>query len=385
LLVVVVIVTSVAFFYVETKNGKREQALSYYGTLYQASNATMGKGTFNAKSIPGRIISTSTSFLCIVVLGGYTANLASNLVAQKSSQVNNLEDAVNRRMEVCLNSGSSHEDFFKAVYKDDTDLIEGVEANIDVDSDMKPIFDKLKEGECDVGLVSKAAYNSAIRDSELNGDCNLQMVGSIIAPSEASFPIASSAENCSYLIRDVFNIHLLEMKEKIENGTRKLDEIFGDYHTENDLVCPEDLANENRLGIFHFAGILILHAIVLFSSIVYTFGAKRTKQWGRNISGGDEKKESIRSNDEEICNNVSQHQMKVLLEHYNSKQEKKLAKQQQELLSTLQTLMSSSQKSSEQVPGQTLARGAVDDQNVYASIEEEFSASVENLPFVFSL
>jgi hypothetical protein len=356
LLAVVVIVTSVTFFFVEGALYHRQYPdppqLSLRGSFFTGTHAVLGTGNFEAKSVTGRFISLSMAFLCVVIIGGYTANLASFLVQENNNrQINNLDDAVIKGKTICLWAGSPHQRYFDSTYPG-YKQVERVSSPTQ-SFDMEPIFEKLQSGKCNIGLVSVDAFNSAEKDSALNGDCNLEWVGSrIIYPSEASFPIAFSEAKCSYLIRNVFNIHLTDMNNITETTeTSNLEQIFSRYDEASGRAqswCENQASEDNQeLDIDHFGGAISLHAIILFVSIVYTFAIRRKEYFCRDVESGsiaddDGKKyfTDVNVNQQRVMSTIQEHG-KLLIRKggagdNDGKKDFTDVNQQQQVLSTIQ-------------------------------------------------
>lgn len=80
--------------------------------------------------------------------------------------------------------------------------------------------------ECDIIIDSKDGWRSKQLDIKANQGCKKGRVGRIVRPLEAGYSIRDSARLCSFLLRDVLSLHLLEMKidktfETIWNNHRK--------------------------------------------------------------------------------------------------------------------------------------------------------------------
>jgi len=74
------------------------------------------------------------------------------------------------------------------------------------------IYQGLRKGECDIALNDMDSYKSFKNKIEYNPNCDIERVGEEVTHMKASFAIKASGKLCSYLLRNVIDLHLLEMK-----------------------------------------------------------------------------------------------------------------------------------------------------------------------------
>lgn len=174
----------------------------------------------------------------------YTANLASLFVAQVDAPVTieSIEDAIAKRLSICTYSTAFSGEYIREKYP---------KAIIVPGTSEEENFDDLRTGKCDVAAVAQGTWDQFARTRKNNPYCDLEAVGTtsccsclshctfyfrllnvsrtqcILSCSAKSVLLGSpvldisagfatkadSGDLCSGLIRDVLNVHFVEMEE----------------------------------------------------------------------------------------------------------------------------------------------------------------------------
>merc|ERR1712084_148630 len=113
-------------------------------------------------------------------------------------------------------------------------------------------------GECEIGVDDKDSFELLRNNIEYNPNCNLQWVGKKITSAGGSFAIKASEKVCSSLLRDVLNLHLLEMS--MDGALDRIKEAERNVKTNNcssdaKMVDDDQLTISDLSGAFLFLGL----------------------------------------------------------------------------------------------------------------------------------
>jgi len=226
---------------------------------------------------PSILIATwSLSFITILIVAAYTANLASFLVVTNmSTKISTLRDIVDQQFTLCSITGSSTTTFIRDSYpnvrivgtKSDTEGILGV-----------------GNGDCDYTISHADFWREASVRSTTNSDCNLVQFGDTVATQQAGFATRSDAgSKCTSLIRDVLDAHMKAMID--DNFIEDLWQTRVDQSRDVTCSAANESNNESEmtpLNLINMGGIFALHFIVLgfawVRSIVKHFLKQRAKK-----------------------------------------------------------------------------------------------------------
>ena len=241
----------------------REKDRGIQGKLFNTAFALVGHIDHNPKSFAATLTVLSTAILYTVVIAAYTANLASFLVVKNTPgiKVTILQDAVNNNMKLCIWKGTSMDDIVSAKYPSYSHFVRK--------STQREIFESVQEGTCDIALGGVDAWRKFERDDQINGDCSLEWVGRNVETIAASYPFKGYIGFCSYLLRNVIDLHLSEMKL---DG--KFDEIWNDHLNEigsgNCDIHADAIKSDGktRLNINNVGGITFLHGCICLAAFL---------------------------------------------------------------------------------------------------------------------
>ena len=142
-------------------------------------------------------------------------------------------------------------------------------------------FRGLRQGECDFVLSDVTTWNRIQqRDAEINGDCQLTWVGRVFRFMNGGFAVqVDSGTLCTWLIRDVLHLHLLEMMEEGDLQTLWKQELERSATVQCDAVVGSSVSSDDgdssQLGIQDTGGIFIVHYGLIFVSILMALASKR--------------------------------------------------------------------------------------------------------------
>jgi hypothetical protein len=226
--------------------------------IFNAAYALTSHSNYYPTSSPARIAAFSTSFLFLLIITAYTANLASFLIVQNTPAlvINDIQDAIKNDLRFCVLRGSTSETYLTREYPT---------ARFAQKDSIGDTYLAIDRGECDMVLTTVGTWESKRRDIVYNRDCQKQWVGRVVSFTTAGFTIRDSAGLCTSLLRDVLNLHMLEMKI---DGT--FDTIW-DTHLEksatNNCLAGDDSSDKDSdigsLSVKDVGGIFIAHSFAM--------------------------------------------------------------------------------------------------------------------------
>ena len=268
LLVVVVIITGVAYWLLErldTSSDVRSLENHPGDAVFYTAITMTGHFEFQPQTSAAMILTWSTTFIALIIGAVYTANLASFLVARRSpvSTIESVEQAVIMRAPICVQARVNIDDYLTDKYP---------EAVLVRKNDKDNIFPALQSGECSVAVMAVSEYEQYSRDVTLNGDCSLKWNGRVEQIIPAGFASdVDSGTLCTSLISHVLDLHLIEMKA---DGflERQWEAHLQKTGTQNCIQQVEMGGDDNEetfsLGVAEMAGIFIIHVMLLGLAII---------------------------------------------------------------------------------------------------------------------
>mmetsp|Transcript_26314 Transcript_26314/g.47734 ORF Transcript_26314/g.47734 Transcript_26314/m.47734 type:complete len:590 (-) Transcript_26314:78-1847(-) len=225
--------------------------------LFLTAMTFTGNFEFQPATNVARLFAASLAFWALIVTSAYTANLASFLVVQNTPayEINDLGDAVKNSYSICVVRSTITEQALKNAYP-------GARA-VEVESETE-LFSGLREGICKIALTTRASWDEYQSNRDVNGDCQLAWIGRTFLPAEGGFATQSdSGVLCTSLVRDVLNLHLLEMTE-----TREVERLWKKHLQQTATInCavqeePEEDDDTTQLSIEAMGGTFIVHFIL---------------------------------------------------------------------------------------------------------------------------
>jgi hypothetical protein len=118
--------------------------------------------------------------------------------------ITTLDDAVKRNYRICVVTGTTADEFVSRFHQ---------RARIVRTATEKEVYSQLQEDKCDIAITAVSSWNEYRTDRSVNGDCRLTWIGRSIQNHDGGFATKSdSGTLCTSLIRDVLNLHMVEMK-----------------------------------------------------------------------------------------------------------------------------------------------------------------------------
>lgn len=184
---------------------------------YLTALAFTGKVLFKPSAHGARMFTIGLAFWATIMGSAYTANLARALVSQERAGliVSSVDDAVRYGLSMCAFQGSNQERTVLQYYPN---------AKLVPVTSASDLYMGVHNGVCDFALTGKSYWDIAKYQEDSNPGCELQWVGRAFENILSGFATrADTGIKCTSLLRDVFNLHIREMKE---------DGIFSDVWSE---------------------------------------------------------------------------------------------------------------------------------------------------------
>jgi hypothetical protein len=303
---VTIVVSGLVYWGLErfnTKTDDKELENDPIQILFLAAISFTGHFEFRPFTNAARLFTFSLAFWSLLVASAYTANLASFLVVQNtpSLQLNAVGDAVQANLPMCVVGSSNADEAVSSVYPG---------AKLIRKKEEKDIYLGVTAGECVVAITTVNSWELYEGDRSVNGDCKMGWIGRVFKFVPAGFTtISDSGTLCTSLIRDVLNLHLLEMKEDgfVDRAWHKHLEQNADINCNAQSVDLKDnesdqlsLKDMGSLFIFHFG----LTAVAICMAVI----GKKYGEWKRDhatLPAGN-RKLSSRNNPELRCASSNQ-------------------------------------------------------------------------------
>jgi len=170
------------------------------------------------RSRAGKIIVLVFSFWAMIMTAAYTANLASHFISSNiiGNQLRNIDDAIALGYKICVWRGTPPETYLRKSYP---------KANLVLIDKEYGEYESMKNGTCDVAVILDSSWRIAKIKSDIIGDCNQVEEVSMVIYNDSGFGVKNDYKNfCTNLVADVFDWHLLNMKN---DGT--LDTLMENY------------------------------------------------------------------------------------------------------------------------------------------------------------
>mmetsp|Transcript_2396 Transcript_2396/g.3360 ORF Transcript_2396/g.3360 Transcript_2396/m.3360 type:complete len:424 (+) Transcript_2396:492-1763(+) len=252
--------------YIDNRGDMKKVEAGLWESMFLAAFTLTGHCLYRPRTGGKRLVMFSTCFLFLLVAAAYTANLASFLVARNQPVVviNDIQDAIKNDFRFCVLQSSTSETFLKGKYPT---------ARLVRKQSIGDTYLALDTFERDVVLTTIGTWNLKNRDIIYNEDCAKEWVGRVVQFATAGFSLKDSAQLCSSLLRDVLNLHMLEMK--LDGTFDTIWEMHQQLSTTNNCQDLEDAADGEEdttaLTIENIGGAFIVHTLALVIGVLLTF------------------------------------------------------------------------------------------------------------------
>lgn len=241
-----------------------QDGTSYRTALYlTAANFTAGGGAYMPKTMLGRVFAFGFNFGLLMIVGAYTANLASLLVvkAQTSASITGIEDAVAKGLTICV----APQGYSRWVLDEYPNLKHHTSR-----STVSTLRDVIA-GKCVAAVVPKLTWQVSEGRKSRNPDCTLGQIGEPLRSVHASFVFrADEAVMCTAVIADYVTVVLQEM---VLDGwiDAKTDEYFRGLQNQDCALKSVQEEDSQSLGLKDVSGIFMVQALVLVACLIVYF------------------------------------------------------------------------------------------------------------------
>ena len=211
------------------------------------------------RTFAGRVFAFGWLFARLLLISSYTANLASTFITDSLAtyQVESIPDAIARDLKLCY-TGVVSAPLVLKLYPD----VNLQEVNED------EMLAAISEGRCAGTVMSFDEWRIQAGMPEKNTNCEFTLVGRNVKHLSAGFAVQHNHAKCSWLVRDVLDLHLQEMTDE-----GFIDEIWSKHLQKmHNQTCgklnsgePAQMKPENTAGIFILMLITSVFAMALSS------------------------------------------------------------------------------------------------------------------------
>lgn len=273
LILAIIIITGLVYYaieYIGCDGDTKKMELTLRESLFQAFLNMTGHSLHDPKQPGTRLITCTTCFLFLVLLASYTANLTSFLVIKNTPDlvINDIQDVIKNNLRVCVLRSSTSETFMRERYET---------ARLVEKETIEKSYLGLDSEECDVVLTTIGTWTKNKGNIVYNKDCRKEWVGRVVQPNDAGYTLKDSAELCSSLVRDVFSLHLLEMKRDKTFETIWNSEVSVTNNCQDIEDSEGDASLAAKMNMKNLGGIFIFHAIALVGGLAFTVYSKHQR------------------------------------------------------------------------------------------------------------
>jgi len=234
-------------------------------SLWFSGLAFTGQGGYTAVTVWGRIAVLSFSFLILISVSSYTANLASFLIIKPGSMVKLIgwEDATSQRAKICASIGTANGDFLEGYAGGQLQIVDtrGLE--------FEKIRDMLLQQNCNGWAVTTNKWERMQRTEAFNKGCKFQTVGDVVKPGHSGAPMSVFGE-CQYMVVQGVSLALKQLADQDRLEELRLKAIRKTA-TMTESCLPGGSKGKKvigQLGIQEMMGIIIIHVACLTISLV---------------------------------------------------------------------------------------------------------------------
>ena len=215
---------------------------------------------------PNMVFQFSLAFWATLVISAYTANLASFFVVQNTPSLNiqSIQDAMENLVPVCVATATSIDVAITEVYP--------TAKNVVRKDSFQEVFDGLNKGECTIAAVPTDTWNIFRGNIQVNGACQMYQVGRPYTYLQGGF--ATKADHgtlCTSLIRDVLNIHMVDMINEGLVDKLKEENLYYQEIDCNAVNAGEEEAEDEdtyQLTLNEMAGTFVLHGLLCSVALI---------------------------------------------------------------------------------------------------------------------
>lgn len=306
-LVGIVIITSLIYLGVEHRYNDEEfpPHLTLYSKVYNATFTgfvhLFTYGSFRPKTQLGKIVISSYSFLCLLVIATYTANLATMLISEIGvARCESLGDcASNEDNRFCINSGSFIADFVEQNYPV---LFTNGKAVIE---EAGAAFDNIREKNCEFAITTNMEYEFSVINKRFNPNCGLSRVNddTLFKSIGGWIGHLDYTDRCTSVLLDSIRYHLLELA--INGGLDSIyDNLMNMKRSRSDCPIVTDKQSLIAISASDLSGVLFIHGLFIVISAA-GFAYKRNKK-KVDKKGDDMHKEMQTQNDKNLQGQIEQ-------------------------------------------------------------------------------
>jgi len=194
----------------------------------------------------------SASFLVMLLVTAYTANLASEMIIDKvaKSPISNIEEAITRDKKICVRKGSP---FFRMLTRHYPDAQLFLVNN---EADKFPAIPH----DCVAAVVGETWWKFEQRMAKYNPDCKLYAIGRNLMDMKGSFVAQATSAGCKEVVIDVMTFTMHSMY--LDGFLTEVEDLYIDEF--QDVYCParRTVDSSSRMRPRHMFGIFLVHGMV---------------------------------------------------------------------------------------------------------------------------
>lgn len=256
--------------------GESEPELSkssegFVKSIWLALCTVTGAGAHSPITHGGRLAMWSWSFVVLIVVAAYTANMAMFLIVKSSSAgvLQGFEDARHERSVLCVNVQSAEA---RALMDFGGGSLEFHDAFGASAADLRRL---VLRGTCSGYVASKYDVEKLMAQEEFNHGCQFAVVGHPLRRTSAGWLVRLTGSECHHIMFETLGVLLQNMDRT--NYLRQLrHKYLAHLTTVKDKCAFESIASESDpLDVASMAGVYVLHGFLSGIACAGAFRARR--------------------------------------------------------------------------------------------------------------
>lgn len=230
----------------------------FFNSFFVGVSQMFGYLEYAPQTWLSRMVVVSYSFVCLVTVASYTANLATMLIAETQYTVSctSIKNCGNKKKVMCIDEASAMYDWAAREYP------EFDEKNLFLQMDQDIFEFGLAKGKCDVVVSTNMQYEIALGNKKVNSDCHLMRYNNEYELKMRGGWIghADYTDKCTSVFLDALRSQLVSAAS---DGI--IETAYVDRRDELSTMgsCNEGTDTGQSLSILNMAGIVSFHCIIL--------------------------------------------------------------------------------------------------------------------------
>lgn len=230
---------------------------------YQYSGVSYG---FSPVTFEGMLLVASWSFLTLLLVSGYTANLAQVLISESEliPKLQSIASARAKNTPLCANQGYADVDLIKGLFKVPAVNLQEIPTNYKGLSEPWTLAQAIRDGVCDGAILSMHQAQELLMTEK---ECDLELFGGVLTPAGAGFGVRSALVNAQADGHCELVGEVMQVIERRLHEEAKINSLYAEFLTAINVAdCSADIPTSSgptKLTAKDMMGSFVVHGIVI--------------------------------------------------------------------------------------------------------------------------